>query len=181
MNGRALTTPAARLRTHHVIQGAHHVAATPDDVLTTVLGSCISICLHDRAAGVGGMNHFLLPGDPIRNRGEARYGINAMELLINAVLKAGGHSRRLEAKVFGGANATGSRLGIGALNAEFAFWFLQNEGIPCAARDVGGVHARKLRYWPHSGQVQVMLLAHPPVPPSPAPRTISEGETDLFI
>lgn len=168
-------------RVHAVIQGAHHVATGPDDVLTTVLGSCISICLHDRAAGVGGMNHFLLPGDPTRNKGEARYGINAMELLINAVLKAGGQPRRLEAKVFGGANATGSRLPIGLQNARFAFWFLENEGIPVVARDVGGVHARKLRYWPHTGHAQLMLLPSTPLtqPPPPAPSTA--GEADLFI
>ena len=171
-------------RVHHVIQGTHHVAAGPDDVLTTVLGSCVSICLHDRGAGVGGMNHFLLPGDPKTNRGEARYGINAMELLINAVLKAGGRAGALEAKVFGGANATGSRVPVGALNAEFAFWFLRNEGIPCVARDVGGANARKLRYWPYSGQVQVMLLPEPArsVPQAAPPvQPAAAGEADLFI
>ena len=171
-------------RVFHVIQGTHQVAAGPDDVLTTVLGSCVSICLHDRGAGVGGMNHFLLPGDPKTNRGEARYGINAMELLINGVLKAGARASALEAKVFGGANATGSRIPVGALNAEFAFWFLENEGIPCVARDVGGVNARKLRYWPHTGQVQVMLLAEPArsvpqvAPPAPVD---AAGEADLFV
>lgn len=171
-------------RVFHVIQGTHHVASGPDDVLTTVLGSCVSICLHDRGTGIGGMNHFLLPGDPKTNRGEARYGINAMELLINGVLKSGARASGLEAKVFGGANATGSRIPVGALNAEFAFWFLGNEGIPCVARDVGGVNARKLRYWPHTGQVQVMLLPEParsvPQVSVPAP-ALSTGEPDLFI
>ena len=177
-----MTVPE-RTRVHAVIQGSHHVATSPHDVLTTVLGSCISICLHDRLAGVGGMNHFLLPGDPIRNKGEARYGINAMELLINAVFKAGGRAGRLEAKVFGGANATGSRLPIGELNAKFAFWFLENEGIPCVARDVGGVNARKLRYWPHSGHVQLMLLpngARAAEARTVAPATAA-GEPDLFV
>lgn len=170
-------------RVFHVIQGTHHVSSGPDDILSTVLGSCVSICLHDRTTGVGGMNHFLLPGDPKTNRGEARYGINAMELLINGVLKAGARSSSLEAKVFGGANATGSRIPVGALNAEFAFWFLGNEGIPCVSKDVGGVNARKLRYWPHTGQVQVMRLPEParivPQAPPPAP-SADAGEPDLF-
>lgn len=179
-----MSTVARAPRVVHVIQGTHQVVAGPDHVLTTVLGSCVSICLHDRSTGVGGMNHFLLPGDPRTNRGEARYGINAMELLINGVLKAGGRVSGLEAKVFGGANATGSRVPVGALNAEFAFWFLQNEGIPCTARDVGGVHARKLRYWPYSGQAQVMLLPTQArsVASPPAGRAASAaGEPDLFI
>lgn len=173
------------MRVHAVIQGSHHVGSSPDDVLTTVLGSCISICLHDRRAGVGGMNHFLLPGDPSRNKGEARYGINAMELLINAMLKAGARPGQLEAKVFGGANATGSRVPVGEMNAKFAFWFLENEGIPCVARDVGGTHARKLRYWPNSGHAQIMLLPSAPTLSEPAPRrrpsAAPAGEPDLFI
>ncbi|WP_371039007.1 MULTISPECIES: chemotaxis protein CheD [unclassified Rhodosalinus] len=157
------------MNTQHVIQGEFRVADGPDDVFVTVLGSCIATCLTDRVAGVGGMNHFLLPHDTVPGGKETRYGINAMELLINAILKSGGALHRLEAKVFGGANTTGSRLGIGDANAEFAFWFLRNEGIRCVGYDVGGTRARKLRYWPRSGIAQQMVLPAA-FAPDPEPR-----------
>jgi chemotaxis protein CheD len=176
------------MKLHAVIQGEYRVASGPADVLTTVLGSCVSICLTDPVARVGGMNHFLLPGDPDRPRSEAHYGINAMELLINAVLKVGGRHGRLQAKVFGGANATGSRFPVGKANVDFAFWFLGNEGIPVAGQDVGGRHARRLRYWPHTGLVQQMLLPNAPLPETVAPPAArirppasDAGEPDLFL
>jgi chemotaxis protein CheD len=183
-----MTVAAPAPKVHHVILGEYRIASGPNEVLTTVLGSCVSICLTDPAAGVGGMNHFLLPGDPDRPRSEAHYGINAMELLINALLKAGGRPGRLQAKVFGGANATGSRFPVGKANADFAFWFLRNEGIPCIGQDVGGQHARRLRFWPNTGLVQQMLLPNAAlVPEEGAGRSVMRqavrpeaGEPDLF-
>ncbi len=184
-----MTHPAPALRLHPVIQGEYRVATGPTDVLTTVLGSCVSICMTDPMAGVGGMNHFLLPGDPERPRSEAHYGINAMELLINGLLKAGARHARLQAKVFGGANATGSRFPVGKANADFAFWFLHNEGIPCVGQDVGGRHARRLRYWPHSGLAQQMLLPNATLPEETVGGAAvrqrvappGAGEPDLFL
>jgi chemotaxis protein CheD len=183
-----MTQPAQALKQHAVIQGEYRIASGPAEVLTTVLGSCVSICMTDAMAGVGGMNHFLLPGDPDRPQSEARYGINAMELLINGLLKAGARHGRLQAKVFGGANATGSRFPVGKANVDFAFWFLRNEGIPCIGQDVGGRHARRLRFWPHSGLAQLMLLPNADLPeelpPAAARRTAAPpeaGEPDLFL
>ena len=158
-------------RLHHVVQGSFRVGTAPDEVLTTVLGSCVATCLTDPIAGVGGLNHFLLPGDGGARGGQAtRYGLHAMELLINALLKRGAKLNRLEAKVFGGANTTRSRFEIGSHNAEFALWFLENEGIALRSRDVGGVRARKLRYWPVSGRAQQMFL------PAAATRTERRGK-----
>ncbi|MFP4327273.1 MAG: chemotaxis protein CheD [Paracoccaceae bacterium] len=151
----------------YVTQGDYKVSDRPDVMLVTVLGSCIATCLRDPVAGIGGMNHFLLPGDATQRGTHTRYGINAMELLINGILKAGGQIGRLEAKVFGGANTSGSSLRIGHANAEFAFWFLENEGIACIGKDVGGAHARKLRFWPVSGRAQQKRLdAAPPSAPA---------------
>jgi chemotaxis protein CheD len=174
------------MRLQHVIQGEFRVSDGPEDVFVTVLGSCIATCLTDREAGVGGMNHFLLPRETAPGGKETRYGINAMELLINAILKAGGALHRLEAKVFGGANTTGSRFGIGAANAEFAFWFLRNEGIPCIGYDVGGERARKLRYWPRSGLAQQMVLPDALAPdavtrPPYCPRLPGPGPGELDL
>ncbi len=104
------------------------------------------------------MNHFLLPGDISGDSGELRYGINAMEKLINALLREGAQRERLQAKVFGGSNLLSKQRQIGTANAKFALWFLNNEGIRCISQDVGGNQGRKLRFWPHSGRVQRLLL-----------------------
>lgn len=158
----------------YVAQGEFRVSDRPDVVLVTVLGSCIAACLRDPVAGIGGMNHFLLPGEASQRGPHTRYGINAMELLINGILKAGGEIGRLEAKVFGGANTSGSQLRIGRANADFALWFLENEGIACVGQDVGGAQARKLRFWPVSGQAQQKRLA---AAPQPAAAEQSPGAT----
>lgn len=147
-----------------VLQGECRVSSDPEAVLTTVLGSCVAVCLYDRAARVGGMNHFLLPGDGRSTGSDMRFGVHSMELLINDVLKRGGDRGRLESKLFGGASVMANRSEIGAGNQKFALNFLQRESIPIVARDLGGTLARRLRFFPTTGQVKHML-----VPASAAP------------
>lgn len=132
-------------------------------VLTTVLGSCVSACLRDSAAGVGGMNHFMLPdADPsARDTAAAmRYGVYAMEVLLNELLKAGARRERLEAKVFGGgavlANMT--MLNIGDRNADFVLRYLQLAQVRVAAQDLRGKLARRVNYFPGTGKVAVRKL-----------------------
>jgi chemotaxis protein CheD len=133
---------------------------THDDVaLVTVLGSCVSACLRDATAGVGGMNHFLLPDGECADA-PARYGTNAMELLINALLAAGASRHRLEAKVFGGGNVLKSFSAhpVGTRNAQFVIDYLQVEGIPVRASDLMGPHPRKIWFFPATGRVVVRRL-----------------------
>lgn len=142
----------------NVIQGDFHISDDPDAVLSTVLGSCIAVCLCDPLRGVGGMNHFLLPSREGAQGANVRYGAYAMELLINGLLKAGADRARLEAKMFGGASMMGNLRDIGGSNAAFARGFLKDEGIPCRAESVGGTSARRIRYWPTTGQAKQMLI-----------------------
>ena len=103
----------AAVRRVHVIQGEYKVVNDPNVVLSTILGSCVAACLRDPVAGVGGMNHFLLPGSAMRRSsgGDAtRYGVHLMELLINGLLKQGARRDRLEAKIFGGAKTIATLL-----------------------------------------------------------------------
>lgn len=163
-----------------VIQGSFAVGALPDEVLTTVLGSCVATCLHDPVARIGGLNHFLLPG-----AGEGagmRYGLNLMELLINALLKRGARRERLEAKLFGGAQITPGLTNAGRANAEFARRFLTEEGIRCLSESLGGSQARKIRFWPASGRAQQMLVGRDAVtePPVPPPLPKREAEITFF-
>ena len=90
--------------TIHLIQGEWRVGDGEDVALTTVLGSCVAACLHDPLARIGGMNHFLLPGDDqsFNPRDAERYGVYLMELLVNGLMQLGARRDRLQAKLFGG-------------------------------------------------------------------------------
>ena len=141
----------------HIIQGEYKVVNDPNVVLSTILGSCVAACLRDPVAGVGGMNHFLLPGSGggMASGGDAtRYGVHLMELLINGLLKQGARRDRLEAKIFGGAKTIASFSNVGEQNAAFATQFLKDEGIPIVGSSTGGEHGRKLEYWPISGRAR---------------------------
>ncbi|HXM31038.1 MAG TPA: chemoreceptor glutamine deamidase CheD [Xanthobacteraceae bacterium] len=138
---------------------------TGDDmVLVTVLGSCVAACIHDRTAGIGGMNHFMLPDDGAEAQQAAsdsmRYGAYAMEVLINELIKMGGRRERFEAKVFGGAAVLAgmTTINIGDRNSEFVRRYLGLEKIRIAAEDLQGVHPRKVAFMPHTGQAMVKKL-----------------------
>ncbi|WP_419909615.1 chemotaxis protein CheD [Hoeflea sp.] len=145
----------------HVIQGKFLVSDQPDVVLTTILGSCVAACLRDPEAGVGGMNHFLLPGDSgSAGTGEAtRYGVHLMELLINALLQKGARKNRLEAKIFGGAQTMSRLSDVGRKNGVFAEKFLGDEGIRIVGSSLGGDLGRKVEFWPVSGRARQNVLS----------------------
>ncbi|WP_439687038.1 chemoreceptor glutamine deamidase CheD [Cupriavidus oxalaticus] len=144
-----------------------YYVAREDVVLTTVLGSCVAACIRDEVAGVGGMNHFMLPDDEGGSSSgdrmlspSMRYGSYALEVLINELLKMGARRERLEAKVFGGgavlANMT--TLNIGDRNADFVLRYLKAEEIRVAAQDLRGPHARRVSYFPIGGLALVRRL-----------------------
>jgi chemotaxis protein CheD len=127
-------------------------------LIVTVLGSCVSVCLMDPVARIGGMNHFMLPerADSSTLLSEpARYGAHAMEMLINNLLSMGAQRSRLEAKVFGAGRVLPGMTDVGARNSKFALEYLERERIPLKASDVGGVHARKVYMFIETGRVLV--------------------------
>ena len=126
-----------------------------DDVaVTTTLGSCVAACLHDRTAGVGGMNHFMLPDSGDAASG-GRFGAFAMELLINELLKQGARRGSLEAKIFGGGQVMRSLANtfIGEKNVAFVQEFLAQERIPVLGKDVLDVFPRRICMFPRTGRV----------------------------
>lgn len=148
----------------HVVQGEQYVDNNPDAVLTTILGSCIAACLWDPISGFGGMNHFLLPGDESQageartGNSSARYGVHAMELLVNALLRRGARRESLRAKLFGGARMIRGLTDVGNLNAGFAEKFLQAEGIPVEGGSLRGDYGRRIQFWPVGGRARQVLL-----------------------
>lgn len=148
----------------NVIQGHHYVDNNPEMVLTTILGSCVAACLWDPIACVGGMNHFLLPGDktgraPSSKAESQRYGVNLMELLLNDLFRHGAVKSRLKAKLFGGAAIVKGLTDIGALNAAFAESFLREEGIEFVGGSVGGVYGRRIQFWPVGGRARQAFMS----------------------
>ena len=169
----------------NIIQGEYQVSGDPRVVFTTILGSCVAACIHDPVARVGGLNHFLLPGES-ESEG-LRYGAYAMELLVNGLLQRGARRERMEAKLFGGACVQAGLSNIGELNAVFAETFLEREGIALASKSLRGFQARRIQYWPVAGRARQLLV--PPTDmsafrqerPAPKPQAVSTaGEVELF-
>lgn len=146
----------------HIVQGEFQVSADPRVMFTTTLGSCVAACIRDPLAGVGGMNHFLLPEGGGATGAEAlRYGAYAMELLVNALLQSGAARSRLEAKLFGGACLAEGLTDVGGKNVAFAEAFLAREGIALKGGSVRGSQARKLQFWPVSGRARQLEVGDP--------------------
>ncbi len=148
-----------------IIQGDYYVT-TCGEMITTVLGSCVSACVRDTRLGIGGVNHFMLPEirgatDEWKNspvNAAARYGNIAMEHLINTIMSVGGHRNYLEAKIFGGSNLLDITTDIGQMNIDFVREYLDKEKIKTVAEDVGGIYPRKLMYFPANGTARVKKL-----------------------
>ena len=175
-----------------VLPGEFFVAAE-DVVLSTVLGSCVAACIWDPTLRIGGMNHFLLPGDgvgsdPVSDSG--RYGVFAMEQLINELLKRGARRGALEAKVFGGGHVMRNftTLMVGSRNADFVLRFLGTEGIRVVSQDLKDVHPRRVAFFPHSGralckhlkQVDSALIAEEQSYSASLTRKPVAGDVELF-
>ncbi|GAB1483984.1 chemoreceptor glutamine deamidase CheD [Treponema sp.] len=145
-----------------IIHAGEYYASAKDEIIGTVLGSCIAVALRDTELAVGGLNHFMLPKalekhtNPLISK-NASYGLYAMELLINELLSMGCRRERLVAKVFGGASVLdmgnkGSN-SVPQSNIDFVFSFLDVEKIPILSSDTGGKEARRIFFFPRSGKV----------------------------
>ncbi|QCU89710.1 chemoreceptor glutamine deamidase CheD [Thiomicrorhabdus sediminis] len=154
--------PAEGIVTYKILPGEYYVTKE-NERIETVLGSCISACVRDPIAGVGGMNHFMLPVDK-NAKGSAelsdanRYGNYAMENLVNALLRMGARRERLEFKLFGGGRIMSSMTNIGWYNIGFAFDYVYTEGFKVVSQDIGDVYPRKVIYYPLTGRVRVRRL-----------------------
>jgi chemotaxis protein CheD len=149
-----------------IMPGEYHVSWAPAEI-TTLLGSCVAACLWDSHRKIGGMNHFMLPDSPneahsLGDRTKSmRYGLYAMEVLVNDLLTMGAKREHLQAKVFGGANITGAlnTQHVGKRNAEFVIDFLYRDKIKVVASDLGGPHSRRVRFNTQISAVRVERVA----------------------
>lgn len=150
------------LKVTSLCTGDYYVTDKPQEMIVTILGSCVAACIHDPIARVGGMNHFLLPDTgeaALKNANEStRYGVFAMEQLINGLLKLGAQKHRLEVKVFGGANVINNSSMIGTKNVAFVRDFLRREGLKITSSDLGEDYPRRLRFYPDTGKAMLLKL-----------------------
>jgi len=148
-----------------IFQGGHYITRDRNEMLVTVLGSCVAACIRDPDTGIGGMNHFMLPesatGDWQGVSVSMRYGNYAMEVLINEILATGCSREQLEIKVFGGASMVKGRKSIGHLNVAFVERYLELENLRIVAKDFGGEWPRRIHYYPGSGKVRMKILDQP--------------------
>jgi chemotaxis protein CheD len=155
--------PRVFLKRVEVFPGERHATKVPVDI-RTLLGSCVAACLYDPAAGVAGLNHFLLAAPrysrsmPFVATEAGRYGIHAMELLINDMVKLGASRSGLKAKIFGGASVLGRAqegkfLCVNEVNQRFIRDYLATERIPIVTEDLGGTLGRVIHF--HSDSFRV--------------------------
>ncbi len=149
-----------------ILPGEYYVTIH-DELIVTVLGSCVSACIRDRVFGIGGMNHFMLPEDSSAESDQvsmggkaARYGGFAMEQMINDRLKNGWTRKNLEIKIFGGAQIIKNMntMDIGQRNITFVKNYINTEGLTLLSEDVGNIFPRKVIYFPVTGKVRMKKL-----------------------
>ncbi len=158
--------PTFKIMAVKVLPGEHYVSTAGQEMIVTVLGSCVSACVWEPRMKIGGMNHFMLPESNSEHSladKSMRYGNHAMEELINDLLRRGARREALEIKVFGGGNVIASMTGggtgpIGDRNSEFVRRYLNAEGLRIAAEDLGGPHPRRIHFFPRIGKVIRLFL-----------------------
>jgi chemotaxis protein CheD len=173
-----------------------YFVAIEGEMISTVLGSCVSACVRDRRMGIGGMNHFMLPIDESEGHSawgttpssSTRFGNVAMERLINAILKLGANRTDLEVKLVGGAKVLDAMTDIGVRNIQFVRDYVRAEGFAVIGEDLGDVYPRKVIYHPATGSARVKRLtrtdrnvvAHERRYIRDFDQTLTPGEIELF-
>lgn len=149
-------------QTQYIIHAGEYFATPENAVITTTLGSCVSVCLYDPVAQIGGMNHFVLPEPADKGvvASPGRFGVFSMNLLMKALIMKGASPKRLVAKVFGGGHPTNLNSGaqIAQKNISFAMKFLSEAGIPVLSKDVGGDYGRHVSFDIHTGRTFIKYL-----------------------
>lgn len=142
-----------------VLGGTVVVKVLPSE-LTTILGSCVSVCLWDKKTKTGGMNHYLLP-ETVNDAKSLDGGIDATRFLIQSMIRKFSILKNIEAKIYGGANrffVEKSFLNVGVQNVEAAKFSLDEAGIPIVIQDTGGKSGRKIIFNTLTGEVKVMKV-----------------------
>ena len=146
-----------------ILPGQYYATAS-DKALVTILGSCVAACIFDKDKKIGGMNHFMLPDLNFATNLDAclatKYGVHAMNMLIEQLVHLGARRDKLVAKAFGGGKVLPGfvQQDIGRVNAEFVLEYLDNANIPLISSDLMSNYARKIYYFPADGNVYMKRI-----------------------
>jgi len=152
------------LRKHIVFPGQFVITSVPS-LISTVLGSCVSVCLWDKETGIAGMNHYLLPGTREDSAGNSNRGMTSISLLIRSLINRQVRLENVEAKVFGGCNSlyrNNDCFKVGERNVSIALEMLRDYNIHVSAQHVGGAVGRKIVFNTSTGKVRMRLLVKTP-------------------
>lgn len=154
--------PVARARVPVYLHPGQLLVSASPRAVSTILGSCVAVCLYDPRREVGGINHFLLPTHAGDARPSPRFGDVAMRTLLEDVLSRGARREHLRAGVYGGAcvlEAFRSGAGhLGERNAEVALEFLYAQRILVERDETGGTRGRKLVFHTDDGTTLVKTI-----------------------
>lgn len=155
----SLSASLVKANTHYLHPGNLFVSPEPY-VVTTILGSCISVCLWDTVRKVGGINHYLLPLWNGEGLPTPKYGNVAISKLIERMVALGSSEKHLVAKAFGGAsiNTTNGLLNVGQRNLDMALEVLDEKRIQIVSSDLGGMLGRRVLFHTDSGKVMVRMI-----------------------
>ena len=148
------------LRKHIIFPGQFLITSVPS-LISTVLGSCVSVCLWDRETKVAGMNHYLLPGTSDDDAGNSNRGLTSIRMLIRSMINRRTDLCNVDAKIFGGCNSLYRNkdiFKIGERNVSIALEVLKEYNIHVSAQHVGGHYGRKIVFNTSTGKVKMRLL-----------------------
>jgi len=143
------------------------VARAPDKLMSAGLGSCVGVCLYDRAVKLGGLAHVMLPSGlqakNVENR--AKFADTALDMLVDVMEKAGGNRTRFTAKIAGGAQmfrfaGDSDIMRIGERNVQAVEENLRRYGIKLVAKDTGGNFGRTIVFDTETGDLLVKTIGH---------------------
>jgi len=144
----------------HIIHPGEFYVSDSDIIIGTLLGSCIAISMYDLDHGIAGMNHFMLPGEELGNNvsvdKHAKYGVSAINQLLDEIIKRGANRKKIKAKIFGGGHVLNTKLGSSSIpseNIKLAKIMMEFEDIPIISSDVGGNFMRKVLLEVKTGKV----------------------------
>ena len=144
----------------YFLHPSHYVAPTEDLLVSTILGSCVSVCLYDPVQEKGGINHFMLPHWHGKGTPSHMYGDYSIEQLIQKMSTMGSSTKHLVAKVFGGSSSTKAHPNIGYQNIEMSKQKLSGHGINITAMNLGGERARKIIFNTRTGLVRMKYITY---------------------
>lgn len=150
-------TTKLQISKHFLYPSSLYVSRDPH-LVTTVLGSCIAVCLFDPKEKTGGINHYMLPLWNGEGLASVKFGNIAIEKLIEEMELRGSIRKNLYAKVFGGANQVNYSMQIGLRNTEIARKLLIENNINIVAESVGGTQGRKIIFNTYTGEVRMKYV-----------------------